>query len=75
LRRGFHYDFLDLLFHQPLRQQAQMFWAAAIMPSLKLVLAIDFNVAYDHGQQLFMYVNSRYLIGIGFLLAGAESMP
>jgi hypothetical protein len=52
-----------------------MFWAAAIMPSLKLVLAIDFNVAYDHSQQLFMYVNSRYLIGIGFLLAGAESMP
>src|SRR4029434_42106 len=37
-----------------------MLRAAAVTDPLKLVLAIDFHVADDHGQHLFMYVDSRY---------------
>jgi hypothetical protein len=37
-----------------------MLWAAAVTDPFKLVLAIDFHIADDHGQHLFMYVNSRY---------------
>src|SRR5215470_8994929 len=39
-----------------------MFWSAAVTDPFKPVLAIDFHVADDHGQHLFMYVNSRYPI-------------
>src|SRR5499427_10005716 len=36
-----------------------MFRSAAVTDPFKPVLAIDFHVADDHGQHLFMYVNSR----------------
>src|SRR6201993_2178690 len=39
-----------------------MLWGAGVTDPFKLVLAIGFHVAEDHGQHLFMYVNSRYPI-------------
>src|SRR5215470_10984941 len=39
-----------------------MLWGAAVTDPFKLVLAIDFHIADDHGQHLLMYVNSRYPI-------------
>src|SRR5262249_41575778 len=54
------HDFVDLLLYQPFRQQAQLLWVAAITPSLKPKLAIDFNIAYHHSQHLLiMHVDSR----------------
>jgi hypothetical protein len=41
----------------------------------KLVLAFHFDISHDHGQQLFMNVNSRYPVRHQLLLAGAESVP
>src|SRR6516165_2060341 len=39
-----------------------MLWGTGVTDPSKLVLAIDFHVANNYGQHLFMYVNSRYLI-------------
>src|SRR5207302_1455023 len=44
-------------------QRSQLFGATTKQP-LKLVLAIDFDVGHNHGQQLLMDIDSRYLYGI-----------
>jgi hypothetical protein len=41
-----------------------------------LVFVFDFDVSHNHGQLLFMYIDSRYPIWHKLLLrAGAESVP
>jgi len=75
LRGRFHRDFLDLLFKQPLGKQAQLARAGVKPPSLKLVLAIDFDVGEDHMQHLLVNIDSCDLVRHILPLAGAESVP
>jgi len=72
---GFHRDFLALLFKQPVDKQAQLARAGAKPPSLKLVLAIDFDVGEDHVQHLLVNIDSCALLRHILPLAGAESVP
>jgi len=75
LRSGFHYHFLHLLLDKPFRQHLQLLRVASVPPSLELVFVFDFDVSHNHGQLLFMYIDSRYPIRHKLLLAGAESVP
>jgi hypothetical protein len=52
-----------------------LFGVAAKHPPLKQVLAVDFHVRHNHGQYLFMDIDSRYLVRHELLLAGAENVP
>jgi hypothetical protein len=60
LGRRFHDYFLSLLLEQPCRQRAQLFGVATKHPPLKLELAFDFDVGHNHGQHLFMHIDSRW---------------
>lgn len=51
-----------------------MLRAASKTPPLKLVWSVDFNVGNDHGEYLFVHIDSRDLVTHTFLLAGAESV-
>src|SRR6266851_4997953 len=44
---------------------------ATKLAPLKLVLVFDFHVGQNHGQHLFMNIDSRYSVGHHFLLAGS----
>src|ERR1700732_2590990 len=72
---GFHYHFLHLLLDKPFRQPLQLLRVASVPASLELVFVFDFDVSHNHGQLLFMDIDSRYPIRHKLLLAGAESVP
>jgi hypothetical protein len=62
LRSGFHDHFLHLLLNQPFRQQLQLLRVASVPASLELVFVFNFDVSHNHGQLLFMCIDSRYPI-------------
>src|ERR1022692_3283760 len=68
LRGGFHYHFLHLLLDKPFRQPLQLLRVASVPASLELVFVFDFDVSHNHGQLLFMYIDSRYPIRHKLLL-------
>src|SRR6266850_3964170 len=71
LGRRFHDHFLGLLIERPCCQRSQLFGVTTKHPPLKLVLTVDFNVRDNHGQHLFMNIDSRYSVRHHFLLAGS----
>src|SRR5229473_856428 len=71
LRRRLHDYFFGLLLDEPRSQRSQLFRVAAKHPPLKLVFAFDFNVGHNYSQHLLVDINSRYLVGHSFLLAGS----
>jgi hypothetical protein len=60
LRGGFHYHFLHLLLDKPFRQPLHLLLVASVPASLELVFVFDSDVSHNHGQLLFMYIDSRY---------------
>jgi hypothetical protein len=52
-----------------------MLGVTSVPASLKLVFAFDFDISHNHGQLLFVHIDSRYLIRHKLLLAGVESVP
>src|SRR5258708_3996971 len=62
LRGRFHHHFLDLLLDEPFRQHAQLLRIAPVPASLKLIFVFDFDVSHNHGQPLFMDIDSRHPI-------------
>jgi hypothetical protein len=76
LRCRFHHHFLDLLLNEPFRQHSQLLRITTVPALLKLkFFVVEFNVSHDDGQSLFVNIDSRYPIGIAFLLAGMENVP
>src|SRR5712691_10326778 len=63
LGSGFHDYFLGLLLKQPCRQRSQLFGATAELPSLKVELAIDFDIRHNDSEHPLVDINSRYPIG------------
>src|SRR5258705_4383533 len=62
LRGRFHYHFLDLPLDEPFRQHPQLLRIAAVPASLKLIFVFDFDVSHNHGQPLFVDIDSRHPI-------------
>src|SRR5580700_6352667 len=71
LRRRLHDYFFGLLLDEPRRHRSQLFRVAAKHPPLKSVFAFDFNVGHNYSQHLLVDINSGYLAGHSFLLAGS----
>ena len=75
MRRGFHYYFFHVLFHQPLGQFPQFAWIGTQLSALKLVLTLDCNISDYDCQHPLVYIDSCYSVWHRHLLAGAERMP
>jgi hypothetical protein len=78
LRGGFHYHFLHLLLDKPFPPQLQRCNCSGLLPYQRRsnwYSSSTSTVSYNHGQLLFMDINSRCPIRHKLLLAGAESVP